>query len=87
MVRRKGLQALLLGPMSPIVLRVREARKAKGWTQDELARRAGVRRATISSLESPRRQRVNLAVLEKVAKALGVPMLQLLHETRKGGKP
>lgn len=86
MVRKKGLKAILLGPMSPIVLRVREARKAKGWTQAQLAKRAGVRRATISSLESPGRQRVNMGVLEKVAKALRVPVLQLLQETR-GGKP
>lgn len=79
---RKGLQVLTLNAMSPIVLRVREARLRRGWTQAELARRAGVRRATINSLESGRRQRVNLGVLEKVAKALGVPVLRLLHEQR-----
>jgi transcriptional regulator with XRE-family HTH domain len=79
---RKGLQVLTLNAMSPIVLRVREARLRRGWTQGELARRAGVRRATINSLESGRRQRVNLGVLEKVAKALGVPVLRLLREQR-----
>ena len=77
---RKGLQVLMLNAMSPIVLRVREARLRKGWTQAELARRANVRRATINSLESGHRQRVNLGVLEKVAKALGVPTLRLLQE-------
>lgn len=77
---KRGLQALDLSAMSPIVLRVREARLRKGWTQAELARRADVRRATVNSLESAGRSRVNLAVLEKVAKALGVPTLALLRE-------
>ena len=87
-MRRPGLQTLILGRMTPIVLRVREARKRKGWTQAQLASHAGVRRATISQLESGRTQRVNLAVLEKVAKALGVPMLRLLREQRtKGDTP
>jgi len=78
-VGRKHLQALTLGPMSPLVLRVKEARELHGWTQEELAHRAGVRRATISSLEG-RRQRVNLAVLDKVARALGMPVLKLFKE-------
>ena len=87
MIGRKGIQVLTLNAMSPIVLRVREARMRRGWTQAELARRAGVRRATVNSLESGRRERVNLDVLEKVAKALGVPTLRLLREeatSRKG---
>lgn len=79
---RKGIQALVWNRMTPIVLRVKEARKRKGWTQAQLATKAGVRRATISQLESGRVQRVNLRVLEKVAKALGVPTLQLLREGR-----
>lgn len=70
--------------MSPIVLRVKAARLRKGWTQAALAKKAGVRRATISQLESGRTQRVNLGVLDKVAKALGVPTLRLLRE---GGTP
>ncbi len=77
---RRGLRALILAPMTPIVLQVKQARLRKGWTQAELARRAGVRRATVNSLESGRRSRVNLGVLEKVAKALGVPTLALLRE-------
>ena len=76
---RKHLQTLTFGDMSPLVLRVKEAREMHGWTQEELARRAGVRRATISSLEG-RRQRVNLSVLEKVATALGMPVLKLFKE-------
>jgi transcriptional regulator with XRE-family HTH domain len=88
MVGQQGIQALELGAMSPIVLRVREARLRRGWTQVELARRAGVRRATVSELESRQPQRVDLAVLERIARALRVPTLALLRETRrKGGTP
>ena len=84
---RKGLRVLVWNPMTPIVLRVKQARELKGWTQAELAERAGVRRATISSMESRTVQRVNLAALEKVAKALGMPTLRLLQEgPTKGGK-
>ena len=84
----KGLRVLVFAnPMTPIVLRVKQARELKGWTQAELAERAGVRRATISSMESRTVQRVNLAALEKVAKALGMPTLRLLQEgPPKGGK-
>ena len=82
-----ALRVLVLGSMTPIVLRVKQARELKGWTQAELAERAGVRRATISSMESRTVQRVNLAALEKVAKALGMPTLRLLQEgPAKGGK-
>ena len=80
--RTKGVQTLVWNAMTPIVLRVKQARMQKGWTQAELAKRAGVRRATISQLESGRVQRVNLPVLDKVAKALGVPTLRLLREGR-----
>jgi transcriptional regulator with XRE-family HTH domain len=80
--RKRGLQALVLGAMTPVVLRIRDARLKKGWTQTELAKRAGVRRATINQLESRRAQRVNLETLGKIAKALGVATLTLLRETR-----
>ncbi len=58
--------------MTPIVLRIREMREVKGWSQVELGKRAGVRQATISHLESGNAKAVDLTVLEKIAKALGV---------------
>ena len=65
----------------PIVLRVKELRLRKGWTEAQLAAKADVRRATIYELEkrgTP--QRVNLDTVAKIAKALGVPTLSLLRE-------
>lgn len=64
--------------MSPVVLRVKELRKRRRWSQDELASRAGVRRATIVALErgaSPR-----LDTLAKLAVAFGVKVTALLRE-------
>ncbi len=58
--------------MTPILLRIRELRRARGWTQTELARRAGIRQATVSRLEGNAVSSVNLVVIEKLAAALEV---------------
>lgn len=58
--------------MSPLVLRLRELRSARGWSQRELSRIAGVRQATVSHLESGNVQTLDLTVLERLAKALKV---------------
>lgn len=58
--------------MSPIKLLVAKLRGAEGWTQAELARRAGVSRATVNRIESATNRRIDYDVLEKLAKALGV---------------
>jgi transcriptional regulator with XRE-family HTH domain len=50
--------------------RLRQAREAKGWTQDELADKAKVSRATISSLENDRASCVKTDTLTKLADAL-----------------
>jgi transcriptional regulator with XRE-family HTH domain len=54
------------------MLRVRELREAKGWSQAELARRAGVRQATLSAIENELTTSVDFAVLDRLAKALEV---------------
>lgn len=57
--------------MTPLVLRVREQREQKGWSQAELARRAGVAQSMISRLERGQLQSVHLPTLEKLARVLG----------------
>ncbi|MCH7876301.1 MAG: helix-turn-helix transcriptional regulator [Gemmatimonadetes bacterium] len=57
--------------MTPVNLRVRELREARGWSQRELARRAGVRAATVSHLESGKAKSAGFETLEKLAAALG----------------
>jgi transcriptional regulator with XRE-family HTH domain len=56
----------------PLRLRIRELRDAKGWSQDELARRAQVRQATISNFERGKTRSVDLDVLDRIAAALRV---------------
>jgi len=79
--------------MTPIRLRVRELRDARGWSQAKLAETAGVRPATISEIESGASTSVHFATLERVADALGVDAAVLIdhqHAARKSkrkGKP
>jgi transcriptional regulator with XRE-family HTH domain len=73
--------------MSPIELRIRPLRLARGFTQAELAERAGVREATISELETGKSRRL-LEVLDRIAQALGVePGELMMGATRKVRRP
>ena len=53
-------------------------REKKGLTQEELAGRVGVTKAYISQLESGARKNPSLVVLKRLAKALRVPITELL---------
>lgn len=57
--------------MTPITLRVKELRVAKGWSQAELADRAEIRRATVSAIEANQTTGVDFDTLERLGKALG----------------
>ncbi len=69
--------------MTPIHLRVREVREAKGLSQAELAKRARVRQATISDIENDRTTGVDFATLERLATALDVDPALLIARTPK----
>lgn len=58
--------------------RVREVRHELGWTQEQLAFEAGIKRAYLSEIESSKRN-PTLDVVEKLAVALGVPPAQLMQ--------
>jgi transcriptional regulator with XRE-family HTH domain len=64
-----------------LFIRVEELREAKGWNQAELARRAKVRPSTLVDIEKGRTKRIDLAVLERLAKALGVAPGYLIADT------
>lgn len=68
--------------MTAIRLRVRELREARGWSQGELAERAGVRRATVSDIELEKTTGVDFDVLERLASALGVDAGFLVETVR-----
>jgi XRE family transcriptional regulator of biofilm formation len=53
-------------------------REQKGITQDELAKRAKLAKPYISQLENGVRKNPSLPALRRLAKALGVPVTELL---------
>lgn len=62
--------------------RVKELREAKGWSQEELARRVGVNSKTIYNYESGARgaKEPPLSTVRALADALGVSLDDLLAE-------
>lgn len=56
---------------------IRKHRIAKGMTQAQVAREAGVTMQYITMLEAGKRKSPSLPVLRKLAKALGVPVAEL----------
>ena len=53
-----------------MVNRLKDARTKKGWSQAELAQKAGVSRATISALENQKARTMKTVTLTKLADAL-----------------
>lgn len=60
----------ILPRMSP--LRLRALREAAELSQEALATRVGARQATISDLERGKARRIDLALIDRLAAALGV---------------
>jgi transcriptional regulator with XRE-family HTH domain len=58
-------------PMARVGERLRGYREARGWSQEELSRRLGLTRMTISRYESGERQ-IQADMLPAIAEALGV---------------
>lgn len=57
--------------------RLRDARKAAGLTQQELADKAGLARMTVVRIENGHQEGANLATLRTLADALGVRLMDL----------
>lgn len=64
--------------MTPLRLRIRELREARGWSQAELGRRAGIASQIVNRLESGHTRTPSLDNLERLATALGVAPGSLL---------
>ena len=69
--------------MSPLTLRLKELRAARGLTQVALANKADVRRATISRIENGLSTAVDFDVLERLADALEADPGSLIVRTPK----
>jgi transcriptional regulator with XRE-family HTH domain len=61
-------------------------RQTKGLTQEELAKKAKITHAYLSMLESGAKRNPSLEVLQRLAKALGVSVGELLLLLQKGGE-
>jgi len=57
---------------------IRRLREEKGWTQENLAARAKVTQGYIAQLEAGTRRRLSLEVADRLARALGVGIADLL---------
>ena len=57
---------------------IKKLREEKGLSQKALAERVGVTDAYITMLETGVRKNPSLVVLQRLAKALGVPVTELL---------
>ncbi len=58
---------------------LRSLRKQEGWSQADLAKKAKVSQAYIAKLETGVKKNPSLATLKRIAKALGVPVEDLLR--------
>ncbi len=59
--------------------RIQQARRAKGWTQEDLAHHAGLDFSYVNQLENGKRN-PSLSTIYKIAAALGVPLKDLLPD-------
>ncbi len=59
-------------------MRMRRLRRAKGWTQMDLAKKSDLTQAFISQLEAGLQKNPGVASLLRIAKALGVTLEELL---------
>ena len=66
-----------MAPIERMATRIKAARKKRGWSQEELAQKAGLSRTYLARLETAR-QDPTLSTLEKLAKALRVNVAKLL---------
>lgn len=69
--------------MTPITVRLRYWRGERGLTQEQLGELANVKQSTISELETGKQQRIDFAVLDRLAAALDVSVGELLERDGK----
>jgi len=67
-------------PRNDFATTLRKLREAKGLTQGELGDRAGLHRVYVTKLETGAETNPTLDTLKGLAKALGVPVTDLLAE-------
>jgi transcriptional regulator with XRE-family HTH domain len=66
-----------MSPIERVAKRLQQLRQRRGWTQAQLAKKAGISRGYLARLETAR-QDPALTTLEALAKALRVKVSRLL---------
>ena len=64
--------------MATIGENIKKARNKFGLTQDDLVRKSGVKHTTLTKIEGDFVQKPSVQTVAKIAKALGVPMEDLV---------
>lgn len=64
--------------LEKLAKRVKELRKLKNWTQDELSFRAGIARSTLGNLETVQND-ITFTKLNEIAKAFGLSLSEFLN--------
>ncbi|MGL5446667.1 MAG: helix-turn-helix domain-containing protein [Rhabdaerophilum sp.] len=83
---------MLASPFAPndldqqIAQGLKRLRQARGWSLEELARKSGVSRASLSRLENAEVS-ATATVLGKLASAFGLTASRLLHQVEEEGPP
>ena len=65
--------------------RIRKLRAAKGWSSGELAQNSGVSRAYLWQLQKDPKKHPSVQTLERLAKALGVPVTEFIEDSAAQG--
>lgn len=74
--------------ISKLGINIKKHRELKGWSMNELSKRAGVGYATIHGIESGKTKMLNVESLDKISKVLNVKSFDLVSgdiENNKGG--
>ena len=59
---------------------IKTLRERRGWSQSELARKAGIRQGVLSDIESGKTKHPRVDTIAAIAQALGVPMEKLMKK-------
>lgn len=73
------LGGMKLSARELVAQNIRELRQERGWSQDELAARAGLHRTYIGTIERAE-QSITVDSMEKLAAALNVKVARLLED-------
>lgn len=74
----RGAEERSVSAAQMVVQRLRAERRARGWTQKELAARSGIERANIARLEAGRHS-PRVDTLESLAKAMSLSLAELFE--------